>query len=83
MISSDKIWEHDPQLRDALEKIMVCAECALLHGCAACGWSESEEYDLSDGKDPVDENGGAIDQWGGYHPPGSSMAYRLARLFKK
>ena len=32
MISSDKIWEHDPQLRDALEKIMVCAECALLQG---------------------------------------------------
>jgi hypothetical protein len=27
------------------------------------------------------ERGGAIDQYGGYHPPGSSMAlaYRLAR----
>lgn len=51
-------------------------------GCSGCGWSESEEYDLSSGKDPVDERGGAIDQYGGYHPPGSSMAaaYRLARL---
>jgi hypothetical protein len=51
------------------------------YGCPGCGWSESEEYDLSDSKDPVDEKGGAIDQYGGYHPPGSSMAlaYRLAR----
>lgn len=50
-------------------------------GCIECGWSESESYDLSDGRDPVDEKGGAIDQFGGYHPPGSSMAlaYRLAR----
>lgn len=50
-------------------------------GCPGCGWSEGEEYDLSTGKDPVDEKGGAIDQYGGYHPPGSSMAlaYRLER----
>ena len=49
-------------------------------GCTACGWSEAEEYDLSEGKSPVDERGGAIDQYGGYHPPGSSMAlaYRMA-----
>jgi hypothetical protein len=49
-------------------------------GCPGCGWSESEEYDLSDGRDPVDERGGAIDQYGGYHPPGSKMAraYRLS-----
>lgn len=54
-------------------------------GCPECGWSESEEYDLSTGCDPVDERGGAIDQYGGYHPPGSSMAlaYRLARKFEK
>jgi hypothetical protein len=51
------------------------------YGCPGCGWSEDSEYDLSEGKDPVDERGGAIDQYGGYHPPGSSMAlaYRLAR----
>ena len=50
-------------------------------GCPRCGWSEDEAYDLSEGKDPVDEKGGVIDQYGGYHPPGSSMAlaYRLAR----
>lgn len=49
-------------------------------GCPACGWSEYSEYDLSDGRSAVDERGGAIDQYGGYHPPGSSMAeaYRLA-----
>lgn len=51
------------------------------YGCCACGWSEDSEYDLSGGKDPVDEKGGVIDQWGSYYPPGSSMAlgYRLAR----
>lgn len=50
-------------------------------GCPACGWSECSEYDLSEGRDPVDKQGGAIDQYGGYHPPGSSMAraYRMAR----
>jgi len=33
----------------------------------------------------VDEKGGTIDQYGGYHPPGSSMAlaYRLARMQEK
>jgi hypothetical protein len=32
----------------------------------------------------VDEKGGVIDQYGSYHPPGSSMslAYRLARKFE-
>lgn len=49
-------------------------------GCPDCGWSEDEAYDLSDGRSPLDEKGGAIDQYGGYHPPGSSMAlaYRMA-----
>ena len=49
-------------------------------GCPMCGWSESEEYDLSDGRSPLDEKGGAIDQYGGYHPPGSwrALACRLA-----
>jgi hypothetical protein len=54
-------------------------------GCEECAWSEDEEYDLSEGKDPVDDKGGAIDQYGGYHPPGSSraLAYRLARAAEK
>ena len=54
-------------------------------GCSNCGWSEDPEYDLSTGKNPVDEKGGAIDQYGGYHPPGSSMAlaYRLAEKMEK
>jgi hypothetical protein len=49
-------------------------------GCTECGWSEDEAYDLSDGKSPVDAKGGAIDQFGGYHPAGSpiALAYRLA-----
>lgn len=52
------------------------------YGCCACGWSEDSAYDLSGDRDPVDAKGGAIDQWGGYHPPGSSMAlgYRLAKV---
>lgn len=50
------------------------------YGCTKCGWSEDSEYDLSKGKSPLDETGGAIDQYGGYHPSGSSMAraYRMA-----
>jgi hypothetical protein len=50
------------------------------YGCNECGWSESEEYDLSMKETALTEDGGAIDQWGGYHPPGSTiaLAYRLA-----
>lgn len=44
------------------------------YGCPQCGWSENDEYDLSTGKSPVDERGGVIDQYGGYHPPGSLKA---------
>jgi hypothetical protein len=44
------------------------------YGCPGCAWSEADEYDLSDGKSPLDEKGGAIDQYGGYHPPGSPTA---------
>lgn len=49
-------------------------------GCRECRWSEAAEYDLSDGRSPVDDLGSVIDQYGGYHPPKSSMAlaYRLA-----
>lgn len=43
-------------------------------GCIVCGWSESSEYDLSDGKSPVQENGGVLDQFGGLHPAGSLYA---------
>lgn len=54
-------------------------------GCPGCGWSEYPEYDLSEGRNPVDDKGGAIDQWGGYHPPGSSMAlaHRIAQKFNE
>lgn len=50
-------------------------------GCPDCGWSESEQYDLSEGRDPIDEKGGVTDQFGGYYPPENSvaLAYRLAR----
>lgn len=44
------------------------------YGCPGCGWSEDPAYDLSNGQNPLDAKGGAIDQYGGYHPPGSSMA---------
>lgn len=50
-------------------------------GCPACGWSEYPGHDLSDERDPADSKGGVIDQYGGYHPPGSPKAetYALAR----
>ncbi len=50
------------------------------YGCGDCGWSESEDYDLSMKETARTEDGGAIDQWGGYHPPGSTvaLAYLLA-----
>lgn len=35
-------------------------------GCA-CGWSESEEFDLSGGASPERESG-CIDQFGGFTP---------------
>lgn len=47
------------------------------YGCPGCAWSEDGAYDLSDGRIPLDEKGGAIDQYGGYHPPGSSMAQAI------
>lgn len=47
------------------------------YGCPSCAWSEYEEYDLSDGKSPLDEKGGAIDQYGWYHPPRSSTAIAI------
>jgi hypothetical protein len=55
------------------------------YGCPGCGWSEDSDYDLSTGKDPVGDRGGAIDQYGSYHPSGSTMAfaYRLARAAER
>lgn len=36
-------------------------------GCPSCGWSESREYDVSEGPKRTPE-GGRIDQWGGVTP---------------
>ena len=73
-----------PNCGESCDRDSVDVGVGVIHGpfgCANCGWSEDSKYDLSQDRDPVDEKGGAIDQWGGYHPPGSSMAeaYRLAR----
>jgi hypothetical protein len=73
-----------PNCSEPCDRDSVDVGVGIIHGprgCPGCGWSEDPEYDLSTGRDPVDERGGAIDQYGGYHPPGSSMAlaYRLAR----
>jgi predicted RNA-binding Zn-ribbon protein involved in translation (DUF1610 family) len=50
-------------------------------GCSGCGYSESEEYDLSGDRNPVDEKGGALNQFGVYYPSGNTMAtaYRMSR----
>ena len=37
-------------------------------GCPGCGWSESEDYDISSGP-KMDKNGWAVDQYGGLTPP--------------
>lgn len=73
-----------PKCNGECHRDSVDVEVGVIHGpygCEECAWSESQEYDLSTGKDSVDEKGGVIDQYGGYHPPGSSMAlaYRLAK----
>lgn len=54
-------------------------------GCPACGWSQDSRYDLSDGKSSVREDGSVIDQYGGLHPAGSSiaLAHRLAESFEE
>lgn len=38
-------------------------------GCPECRWSESSEYDLSEGQTRIDETGWIKDQWGGLHNP--------------
>lgn len=73
-----------PKCKGACHRDSVDIGVGVIHGpfgCEECGWSENEKYDLSTGKNPVDEKGGAIDQYGGYHPLGSNMAlaYKLAR----
>ena len=45
-------------------------------GCQ-CGWSESEMYDLSKGRNPIDEKGGYLDQYGVYYPPGNPVAIAM------
>lgn len=50
-------------------------------GCPCCGWSEAPEYDQRVPENRVpDSRGGYKDQYGGYHPAGSTMAlaYRMA-----
>lgn len=50
-------------------------------GCSSCGWSAAPEYNMliPENRKP-DHLGGYKDQYGGYHPAGSTMAlaYRLA-----
>ena len=43
-------------------------------GCGPCGWSEDPDYDLSEGRNPIDERGGFLDQFGIYYPPGNAVA---------
>jgi hypothetical protein len=77
---------------------MICPECGaqcdrdsvdvgvgVIHGPwgCSCGWSEDDEYNLHKRTPGPDERGGYVDQYGGYHPKGSSMAlaYRLAERY--
>lgn len=50
-------------------------------GCIECGWSEDDEYDMTNDENrKPDAKGGYKDQFGGYHPGRSSMAlaFKLA-----
>jgi hypothetical protein len=83
-VSYDRSSDHCPKCEGETHQDSVDVGVGVIYGprgCMECGWSEDADYDLSEGRDPVDEKGGAIDQFGGYHPPGSTMAlaYRLAR----
>lgn len=51
------------------------------YGCAECGWSEDDTYDLSkEGRDALNEDGSVTDQFGTHYPAENSvaLAYRLA-----
>lgn len=83
MMNYDRSNEPCPKCGGETHQDSVDIGVGVIHGprgCVECAWSESPEYDLSEGRTPVDEKGGAIDQFGGYHPPGSTLAlaYRLA-----
>jgi hypothetical protein len=71
-----------PKCGEACERDSVHNGIAMLfgpYGCPQCKWSESEEYDFSTDKNPIDERGGVSDQYGGYYPPGSLTALAHAR----
>lgn len=47
-------------------------------GCIECGWSEDAEYDQRNPENrKSSETGGYKDQFGGYHPAGSTRALAL------
>jgi hypothetical protein len=53
-------------------------------GCPECCWSESPEYDLSEGQSAV-RPAGVIDQWGGLTPSGKpgAVADEVDALFEE
>jgi hypothetical protein len=60
-----------PKCKNECSREYVDNEVAIQYGpygCENCGWSEDEEYDLSEGKSRIDKHGGVIDQWGCYYP---------------
>ena len=69
-----------PKCNEECERDSVDIGVGIIHGpygCPCCGWSEDSDYDLSGDKEALDEKGGAIDQYGGYWPPGSARAMAL------
>lgn len=41
-------------------------------GCPECGWSESSQYDVSEGR-KYTKNGYMLDQFGNAYPPGNPV----------
>lgn len=56
-----------PKCGEECERDSVHIGIGMIHGpygCPSCGWSESKEYDLSEGQNPI-KDGYITDQYGG------------------
>lgn len=57
-----------PKCETECDRESVHIGIGMIHGpwgCPFCGWSESSEYDLSEGQSPIRDNA-IVDQWGGW-----------------
>lgn len=68
-----------PRCGEHAERDSVDVGVGIIHGpwgCSCCGWSESEQYDLSFGGG-VQESGSYLDPMGGYWPVGNPVVQMM------